>query len=202
VNAHNRREKIEITTNEGTWTMKRVELVTLESATPEQRSLLEETRPSKDGGVNVWSGTLANNAKLAQAWNHFGNHLIFKGSIPGRDREVLSLRGAFNAHGSYPWSSHARYGLKEGLSSDEIVGVGEGSESEKLGSWERTLVRAADELHADNRVSDETWKALSERYDASQLLEACTVVGQYNMLSWVLNSADVSADGAELGKAQ
>ena len=54
-----------------------------------------------------------------------------------------------------------------------------------------TLLRAADELHADALVSDATWNALAERYDRRQLMEAVFTVGQYNMVAMYLNSLGV-----------
>jgi hypothetical protein len=43
-------------------------------------------------------------------------------------------------------------------------------------------------------ASDETWATLSKTYSTEQLLDAVFTVGQYNMVSWVLNSVGVPLD--------
>jgi hypothetical protein len=43
-------------------------------------------------------------------------------------------------------------------------------------------------------VRDETWRALAERYDEKQLLDTVFTVGQYNLVSWALNSLGVELD--------
>src|SRR3546814_11705462 len=63
--------------------------------------------------------------------------------------------------------------------------------------WSRedaSLLRAADELHADSRIGDATWAALAERYDEAQLIELCMVVGQYHLVAFTLNSLGVQAE--------
>ena len=63
-----------------------------------------------------------------------------------------------------------------------------------VGEWsgaEAGLLHAADELHRDHDVSDETWSTLTESYDAAALVEILYVVGQYTMLSMVANAAGI-----------
>ena len=43
-------------------------------------------------------------------------------------------------------------------------------------------------------VSDETWKTLSERYNTQQLMDLVFTIGQYNLVSWALNSLGVPLD--------
>ena len=64
-------------------------------------------------------------------------------------------------------------------------------------SWDpfdAALCQAADDLHRDGMVSDATWAALAARYDERQLLDVLFTVGQYNLVSWVLNSLGVELD--------
>ena len=56
------------------------------------------------------------------------------------------------------------------------------------------LIAAADELHADSKISDDTWKALAKRYDKRQLIELCMLVGQYHLVAMTLNSLGVQRD--------
>ena len=53
------------------------------------------------------------------------------------------------------------------------------------------ILRAADELHARQDLSDATWSALRECLSDAQLVELPFVVGQYTMLSMVANATGV-----------
>ena len=56
------------------------------------------------------------------------------------------------------------------------------------------LVRAADELHVDNVLSDATWAALADRYDTEQLIEIPMVVGQYHLVAFTLRSLGIQPE--------
>ena len=57
-----------------------------------------------------------------------------------------------------------------------------------------TIVRAADELFDDDRISETTWKALDEQFDEKQLLDVLITTGGYRMVSMVLNTFGVPAE--------
>ena len=59
---------------------------------------------------------------------------------------------------------------------------------------ERMLVRAVDELYTDAVVSDSTWRELSSRFEARQMLDILTTVGGYRMVSMALNTFGVQLE--------
>ena len=82
-----------------------------------------------------------------------------------------------------------RLGRAAGLTDDEIDTCADPDPD--LPDADRLLIRAADELHHDNRIGDATWAELAERYDEAQLIELCMVVGQYHLVAYTLRSAGV-----------
>jgi len=56
------------------------------------------------------------------------------------------------------------------------------------------LLQVADDLHENSVVSDTTWATLSKKYSTEQLMDAVFTVGQYNLVSWALNSFGVPLD--------
>jgi hypothetical protein len=50
------------------------------------------------------------------------------------------------------------------------------------------LLRTADELTAQNGLSDPRWNALAERYENDQLIELLFVVGFYGMVCCYVNT--------------
>ena len=56
------------------------------------------------------------------------------------------------------------------------------------------IVRAVDELFADDTIADATWQALDDQFDEKQLLDVLITTGGYRMVSMVLNTFGVPAE--------
>ena len=80
------------------------------------------------------------------------------------------------------------------ISLDEIERVKVGPDDPAWSTFDAALLRAADELHDDARISDATWAVLAERYTTEQLLDAVFAVGQYHLVSMALNTCGVQLD--------
>ena len=72
-----------------------------------------------------------------------------------------------------------RIALEGGIDRETIDRVAAGPDASGWSDAEAALLRAADELHTDATVSDDTWAALVKAYDEKQLIEIPTLVGQY-----------------------
>jgi alkylhydroperoxidase family enzyme len=155
----------------------------------------DETRALLGGGdvLNIFR-TLAHHPKLFKRWMVFGAHVLAKNTVPDRDRELLILRTGWRCRSPYEWGQHVVIARAVGITDDEIEAVAAGPDAPSWPPFDATLLRAADELHDDASLSDATWAALSERYDAQQMLDAIFTVGQYHLVSMVLNSCRVERD--------
>jgi len=138
--------------------------------------------------------TLANYPQLSNSWFGFGNHILGTSSLPDRDRELLILRIGYLCQAGYEWGQHVEIARQIGLSDDDIRACKTGPDTPGLGELERLLLHATDELHEDSFISDATWQGLSEHYDKRQLMDLLFTVGQYNLVSMVLNSLGVQLD--------
>jgi 4-carboxymuconolactone decarboxylase len=145
------------------------------------------------GDNNIFP-TLARNEELFRAWLRFGGYLLTSGKLPGRDRELLILRTAVLCGSSYEWGQHVRISEAGGIPREDVDRVLDGPDADGWSEHEAALLRAADELHRDSRISDETWETLAKTYDTAQLIEAAMVVGHYTMLAGALNSFGVELD--------
>ena len=153
---------------------------------------IERTR--QDGRVlNIFS-TLANHPKLMKRWLVFGNHVLQKSSLEPRERELVILRVGWLCRAEYEWSQHVIIAKACGISEAEIERIQRGPDAEGWDSFERALLRAADELQEDSRVSDATWKELALRYDTTQLMDLVFTIGQYTLVSMALNSFGVELE--------
>ena len=127
-------------------------------------------------------------------------------STPGgsraRERELLILRTGWNCRSAYEYGQHVLIGLRSGLAQEEIDRVPAGPDAPGWSADDAALLRAADELHADNRIGDGTWAALAARLDEQQLIEVCMLVGQYHLVAFTLNSLGVEPEAGAAADAR
>ena len=155
--------------------------------------LLAAFRRADGTDLNIFA-TLAHHPKLLKRWSAFGGTLMFGGSLPGRDRELLILRTAWLCEAEYEWGQHVLIGRASGITEEEIDRIPSAEISDEWSEEDQALLRAADELHASSVISDETWNALAARYDHQQLIELCMIVGQYHLVAFTLNSLGVELE--------
>jgi len=69
--------------------------------------------------------------------------------------------------------------------------VKKGPDAEGWTELEAAMLRAADELHADACITDGTWAMLAAHLNERQLIEVPVLVGQYHLVSYMLNSLGI-----------
>ena len=148
--------------------------------------------------MNIYR-TLAAHPKLLKRWAVFGTHVLYKSTLPARERELLIVRTGWLCRSEYEWGQHVIIAKGVGVTDEEIEGVMAGPDAEGWDAFDAALVRAADELHEDSFISDGTWEALSERFDTQQLIDVIFAVGQYHVVSMALNSLGVQLDEGVAG---
>ena len=158
----------------------------------ETRALIGES------SLNVFA-TLAHHPKLMKRWMVFGNHVLAKSTLPARDREILILRTGWNCRAPYEWGQHVAIGRSIGITDDDIERIAAGAEADGWDLFEACLLRAADELHNDQSLTDATYAELAQRYDEQQMLDLVFTVGQYHLVSMALNTMRVERDDGVTG---
>jgi alkylhydroperoxidase family enzyme len=148
--------------------------------------------------LNIFA-TLVRHPRLFTRWSGFGGHLLYRGELPARDRELLILRTAWNCRAEYEWGQHARIALTAGVSEAEVSRVIDGPTAAGWSALDAALLVGADEMHGESRVSDATWAVLAGHYDERQLIEICMVVGQYHLVAFTLNSLGVEREPGVTG---
>lgn len=138
--------------------------------------------------------TMCNYSKLYNRWRVFGNHILFKSSLPLREKEIMILRIGWLCQSEYEWAQHTVIGKRAGLTDEEIQRIIQGPDAEGWNSFESMLVRAVDELYTDTFIRDDTWNALSEHYDRHQMMDLVFTVGQYNLVSMMLNTFGIQLE--------
>jgi 4-carboxymuconolactone decarboxylase len=139
--------------------------------------------------LNIHS-TMAHHPELLAAWMPYRYHIVRDSSLEARHRELLILRTAVNCASRYEWEHHVVRGRDAGLSDTEIERVKTGPSAREWSPTEAALLAAADECKRDARLSGETYRALSEHFDAKQLLDIISTVGVYLTIAVMVNTFD------------
>ena len=143
--------------------------------------------------INIFR-TLANYPDLMRRWLVFTNHVLFKSALSARVREFLILRIGFLCGSDYQWGQHVVLSRAAGLTSEDYRAIKTGPSASNIDVIDCLVLQAADELNADNFVTDATWQALSAHFNRHQLMDIVFTVGQYKLVAMMLNTFGVQLD--------
>ncbi|MBW2497372.1 MAG: carboxymuconolactone decarboxylase family protein [Deltaproteobacteria bacterium] len=159
---------------------------------PDAKALYDELgEGTRD--VNI-TRTLLRHPDLLRRFTEFGMYFLDDGLLPVRERELVVLRIAWLCGCEYVWGQHVALSRREGIAEAEIERVVEGPDASAWSALDRALIRVADELQADARISDATWQTLAGQYDERRLLELVFTAGQYTLICRVANSCGIPLD--------
>jgi alkylhydroperoxidase family enzyme len=136
---------------------------------------------------------MMNHPKLTRRWTVFAGHVLHKQTLPLRERELLILRIGWLNQAEYEWAQHVEIAKRGGITDAEIERIKQGPRA----GWnvhEAALLQAADDLFENSVVSDETWAVLEKKYSTEEMMDVVFTIGQYNLVSWALNSFGVPLD--------
>lgn len=157
------------------------------------RHTLRDVRIGSGEIPNIFK-TLAHHPDLLKRWMVFGNHVLFKSTLPPRERELVILRIGWLCEAEYEWAQHVRIGKDCGLTDAEIHDIKLGHTAPGWNARDVLLLKAVDELHKDACITDATYAGLAAHYSTQQLLDLVFAIGQYNLVSMVLNTFGVQLD--------
>jgi 4-carboxymuconolactone decarboxylase len=156
----------------------RIEPVDFATATPEIRAMLDP-RGSGRGPTGVFR-TVARNSKLYPPRQLVAEYTRRPDKkLTTHVQQLLILRAGWLDRAAYQFSEHTRAGREAGL---DIARVLAGPDAPGWDPFDAALVRATDELHRDDLISDATWNTLAARYSVPELMDVLITVGAYCMI--------------------
>jgi 4-carboxymuconolactone decarboxylase len=184
--------------NDDRLTGKKPRIVPLEPSefTPAVRQLLDPNGTGRTPAA-VYR-TYAYNPAMDRPRTIASEHIRGRSTLSPRVRELLIMRVAVLCRSEYEWGAHAPAGRRTGMTDADVQRVVEGPEALGGTAAETELLRAVDELHRDDVISDATWSALSATLDAKQLLDVIIAAEGYRMFAMAINTFGVQLEpGAE-----
>ena len=176
--------------------MARIEPLTLEELTPEQKALYEVVgrgRPRVTGPFGVW----LRNPPVADAANRLTLALRENGRLDKRLFELIVLMVVRFWGASYAWTAHEQAAIKAGLSADTIEALRERRMPEFKRADERTVYQAVAELLTTKSLSQTNYDRLIDEFGLDLTIEIVSVAGMYAMVSTVLKGFDIPTPNGE-----
>jgi alkylhydroperoxidase family enzyme len=150
-------------------------------------------RQARSGPLTLFL-TLGRHRKLFRGWLRFAGRLMPGGRLPRLDTELVILRVAHLRSCQYEYHHHVRIGRRAGLAATDIDRVQDGPEAPGWSPRQRAILAAADELHRDGDLTDDTWAALREHLDEPECIELCLLVGHYELLATTITALRIQQE--------
>lgn len=150
--------------------------------------------PFKEADRNPVLKTFAHNPRLADLFSAFNIHLLLTSTVPVRQRQIAIMRTAWVCKARYMWSSHLRTSMGFGLEPELFRPLQAGAGDPYFTDFERTIIRATEELVNDRMIGEANWQALSAEWDEAQMLDFMFTVGAYVCVAGVMRSCRVERE--------
>lgn len=162
--------------------------------TDEQKEILA---PMGERVLNIFR-TMVQAPKAAKGFLAWGNYVLSKkNDLPAREREIVILRIGYLCRSGYEWTQHTPIGIRAGLTEEEVARIKAGAEAPGWSPADQALLRASDELHHDQFITDAAWAALKAHFSDKQCMDVVFTAGQYTQVSMILNSFGVQLDAGQ-----
>jgi 4-carboxymuconolactone decarboxylase len=135
--------------------------------------------------------TYAHHPKLADVFSQFNIHLLTTNTLPVKQRQIAIMRTAWITKATYMWSSHLNTSVLCGLSPELFGPIQVGASDPYFTDFERTVIRATEELVENRKVAADTWDLLMGEWDNQQMLDFLFTVGCYVLTAGVMRSVGI-----------
>jgi alkylhydroperoxidase family enzyme len=143
--------------------------------------------------------TMVRAPKALTAFLAWGNYILSRrNALPAREREIVILRTGFLCKSGYEWTQHVPIGIRAGLTAEECERIKQGADAPGWSAADAALIRATDQLHQDQFISDAAWAALKAHFDDKQCMDLVFTAGQYTQVSMLLNTFGVQLDKGQV----
>src|SRR5262245_30387830 len=140
---------------------------------PPREPPLKTARVTPNEGPGLAVGrTFQRYPQLQARWSPRQGFVNRVSKLSPRHREMLILRMGWDCRSEYEWAQHVGTVGRAREHGLDPVRIAQGAQAQGWDDFERTLLRVADELYRDGVVSEDTWRALSGRFDTGLVMSA------------------------------
>ena len=132
--------------------------------------------------------------ELVDGFTKLGTQILNFSSLDPVLREIAIIRVGVLSRATYEVYQHERIGRRIGMSDDLIKAIHEGPHAAAFTDLQRQVMAFTDDVVANVRAGDATFKPLETALGAKALQELTITVGYYMMVSRFLETFDVDIE--------
>jgi 4-carboxymuconolactone decarboxylase len=163
-----------------------------EQWTPEQRELAEEIIRGPRGALVSPFVPLLRSPELMMHAQRMGEYLRYRSAIGLRLSELAILLVARHWSQQVEWAIHAPIALREGLSPELVDAIAQGRRPGAMSEDEAAVHDFCVELMRHQRVPDELWARVVQRFGEQGAVDLIGINGYYSLLAMVMNAAQTA----------
>src|SRR2546423_5976366 len=160
---------------------------------PEIAELAAQIRKERGKLHNLYR-MLLNSPPVARGWLNLLTAVRQQCKLSGRYRELAILRIALINDAGYEYDNHVPFGLKEGLSQQQIDALPKWQLSEAFDAADRAVLAYTDSMTKEVHVPDNVFDALRPHFDVRELTELTATIAAYNLVSRFLEAVKIDHD--------
>ena len=173
--------------------MSRLPNIVREQLSDGEQKIYDHIGAERKEVANVFK-VLMNSPSAALVVADVGAYVRFHTPFKPALRELVILTVARRFDSQYEWSQHEPLAFKAGASLDSIESIRKGDFSISSNSDEAIILKFALELVSNCAVSDETFKAVLDKYGKQGTVDLVVLIGYYTMLAHCISAIQPDID--------
>src|SRR5437763_16250445 len=171
--------------------MTRIPELVVENLTPEQRRVHDAIVSGPGGRIvgplRVWlqSADVADPAQALGAFCRFGT------SLPRRLSELAIITTGAFWRANFEWHAHAPMAVEAGIDPAAVEAIRRGNTPQFARADEAAVHAFAHELIETRRVSEQTFRRVTDELGLQAVVELVGILGYYSLVSLTLNAFEV-----------
>lgn len=160
-----------------------------------ESDLNESDRPLLARPINLFRA-LANSPDGLRHFSVLGQWIRHGCEVDPRLRELAILQVGYLTASQYEFSHHIKIGHDFGVSDQDIADMIAATQGQphRLGEVETAVLRAAREITADQRMSEETWDKLYPHLGKARLVDLVLIISYYNAVIRILGTLRIDVE--------
>jgi len=173
--------------------MARVPQLKFETLNDKQRALATSIGAIRGGAPAMggpW-GLLLRNPELCDRAQAFGTMLRDHTSVPKRLSELAIALSARHWTAQFEWNAHAHQGVTAGLDPEVVESIKVRQRPAKMKKDEAAVYDFISELYEKKKVSDATYKTLTDAIGTDAAIELTAIAGFYSTVAMLIVAHEV-----------
>jgi alkylhydroperoxidase family enzyme len=151
--------------------------------------LVERIERERGKVLNLY-GMLLQSPPVAEGWLGFLTAIRQKCSLPGYDRELVTLHIAVINSAEYEFQAHVPFALKEGMTQTQVDALRDGH-LQVFTQRDRAVLAYCDSMTRDVYVPDAVFDAVRPHFNERELVELTATIAAYNLVSRFLEALQI-----------